>query len=185
MVLHYACFCPRAGDCRKGGKRLATAITEAEARQKIVHHLTTSSYHGLSEDEAVAEAASAELLLEEYAEEPPEPKGKGKKGGGGGWEWREHAWGEGWTEGNKGKGGGKRWEPYPTPVAQQALVPAQPCVQANLDQLQTIMSAASRAESAARTAARMAKAAAAAFDEEAHVLREAVDLLRASTMGLR
>lgn len=82
-----------------------------------------------------------------------------------------------------------RYQPYQQPSPLQLALPqaqiARPDNSAILEHVQTVMNAAVRSEAAARTAARMAKAAASAFEEEAHVLRDSIDLLRSATTGLR
>lgn len=175
MVKLFVCFCTRAYECSKGGKRLGAWADEAESRAKIVQHLMASTYHNLSQEEADADASSAELVEEEW---PEEPQGKGDWGEAG----NEKGWGGKGDKGGSQKGG-KQWrhEPYGQPSSSRAMVAKPSRVQLPMDKMNAIITSISRAEAAARTAGRMASSAAHAFNEEAHVLRDALDMLRTST----
>ena len=62
-------YCPCSDQCAKGGKRLGSRQTDAQCRAMIAGHLQNSSYHMLSADDALALANEATLDLEEYPAE--------------------------------------------------------------------------------------------------------------------
>ena len=181
-VVQYACFCPLGDACSKRGKRLGTFPDEESARTRIKEHLVSSSYHYMSEEDALDMSNSCDTI--EVVEEPvwqqpasddqswsswrPAPyesKGKGKSSKGGGKA--------------KGSGGGGKQQfastmpgSFSAPLQVVPHAGSVPAVQLRLEQQ------AIRCEAAARQAARFARQAAAAFDEEAVVLRDLVDEIR-------
>ncbi|CAE8688771.1 unnamed protein product [Polarella glacialis] len=78
----YAAYCPIGDQCSKKGNCMGVFSTEEEARAKINWHLTASSLHNKSEEEAAELTATAEV--KNWMEDPegqwvePEPEGKGK-----------------------------------------------------------------------------------------------------------
>ena len=149
--------------------------SEEEARNKLSGNLQYSTYHGLTAMEADGEAGEAELQEEEVDDADWGGHGDGGEGKGG-----EGKGGKRWGKGEKGeKGGGKgwqRWEPY---EASSSLA-TRPAPRTSMGNLGHVVAAISKAEAAARTAGRMASAAAHAFNEEAMVLRDALDALNRS-----
>ena len=171
----YAAFCPRGGDCKKGGKRLGTFRSEAQARQAMISHLMGSTYHLMSKTEAQSLADAADVDTEDYDEN-----------------WRDDA---SWPSTSAPAG------PSPsTPtqaLANKAAFPQRPIGQppassASFDQMvkkiklegqgyvnvAVLYASATKSEQAARASARIARQAAAAFDAEAEVFGAAVSELR-------
>ena len=173
MATQYWCSCPHGDECKKRGQRLGSFTTSDAAREKVRVHLMQSSYHYMSEADALLESESAVINEEEVEAQNAEndwvhkEQGKGK-GKGQSW-WKKDTWHE-------------RPAPYAKAAAEPSAPSAAVVIRAPPVNLATILSATSRAEAAARTAGRMARAAANAFEEEAHVLREAMDLLRSASM---
>ena len=173
-------FCPCNDQCKKGGKRLGWDETDEQARQRIVQHLTNSSYHLMDEMLAQGTALAAELFAEVEPDEPPvqeKVKGKGK-----GWNAGKQAWSSSssWSDGDwKQKDGWQdnRSQPYPAvPVPAQSIVQVR--TTADPSQRDKLIVAISKAEAGCRAASRMARQAFQAFEDEANVLREALDALR-------
>ena len=156
-IMPFASFCPQGGECNHKGRRLGTDKSESDARWRISNHLQTSSYHQLDEIAADEIAASCTAEVQEEEEEAAPVKGKGRvvpyehgrkgKGGGGGK-------GKGW------EGGGSSGSGMPVQMTLQ-VGPA--------SSLEKVLMHISRAEAAARTSGRMARAA-----EEAGHLRDCI-----------
>lgn len=177
-------FCPFGDVCKKGGARLGKDVSSERARQRIATHLMNSPYHNLNQDDAEIAAGAADIMEEAHshgdddsgagAAEPPAAAGN---------RWTDAEWHE-WNaqrERSKGKGKGtKSWTsrstPYPE-VDPPSLVLERAPRPATVD-LARIATAISRAEAGARAASRMARQAFQAFEDEANVLREALDQLR-------
>ena len=158
MVLGFVSFCTHAYDCGRGGRRLGWDGQEDEARARIVHHLTASTKHNFTQEDAQTAADAAELQEEEW-EVPvltPPPKGKGK-----GKQWREDVWPT------------QRSAPYPD---QQIVVAA--ASTAFTDVVGRAVHAIARAEAGARASSRMARQAFQAFEDEANVLATALESLK-------
>jgi hypothetical protein len=112
----YVSFCPVAADCKKGGKRLGSDADEEAARKRIVHHLTYSSYHLMSGEDAELHAQAATLQDEEVEEvdwNQASAEWQGWKGGRGGGkasgkasgdQWRSHPYADNKGSGSKGSG---------------------------------------------------------------------------------
>ena len=180
----YVSFCPFGDKCKKGGARLGADDTEDGARWRISNHLQHSPYHNLSADEGDSAAADAQVEVEERDEaEMGNMKGKGSADGGKGYEGgkghesgkgheggKGHEWGKGWRydpyEG-KGKAKGKA-KGYEVVVAAPPPQPVQPRF------IQSIV----RCEAAMRNAARLARGAALAFEEEATTLSSELSRLQ-------
>lgn len=56
----FSIYCTRGG-CGKKGKSLGYFGSKEEAQKRLVHHLTTSSYHNMSEEAANKDAEVAEI----------------------------------------------------------------------------------------------------------------------------
>jgi len=153
-------FAPRGASATT--RAAGWAQTEGNARWRISNHLQTSSYHQLDEITADEIAAACTAEVQEEEEEAAPVKGKGRvvpyehgrkgKGGGGGK-------GKGW------EGGGSSGSGMPVQMTLQ-VGPA--------SSLEKVLMHISRAEAAARTSGRMARAAASAFEEEAGHLRDCI-----------
>jgi hypothetical protein len=165
---YYVCFCPCSEACKKGGTRLGSFKTEDEARQKIVHHLTHSSHHNMDEQDANG-FASESKLEEEQHDDSKAAKGKGKgegKGEGSGWKRSEpYAWGGSST-------GNKSWDSWSSSSNKNKFQVA--VVGHEVDHIAAIV----RCETSARQAAKVARAAALAFDDEAATLAQELARLR-------
>ncbi len=129
-------------------------------------------------------AACAELVEEVRPDEPQvmqlpdKAKGKGK-----GWHAGKHeAWSSSssWSDGDWQKKDGwkeHRSQPYPAvPAPQESIVQVR--VPPETSQRDKLIMAISKAEAGCRAASRMARQAFQAFEDEANVLREALDSLR-------
>ena len=169
----FVSFCPLGGDCKKGGKRLGWDATESEARARISTHLRCSTHHELDEEVANEAAATADLVEEEKWIAPASDAGKGKAGKGGS-SWRS----EDWQSGGWGTGSwSSRASPYPEPQ-QSSRELARPAAPMPMTSREKIIAAIARAEAGTRAASRMARQAFQAFEDEANVLREALDAMR-------
>jgi hypothetical protein len=159
-------FCPRGEECNKGHKRLGWDVSEDEARARISLHLQRSEKHYLSAEEADAAAVAAELMEEEKWQEPPMQPASWKGGKAGG----------------KGKGkeswSSSSWRS--SPYQAEPEIPMQVRLRGNdpASQREKIIAAISKAEAGTRAASRMARQAFQAFEDEANVLREALEAMR-------
>jgi hypothetical protein len=186
MPLYFISFCPLPDGCRKKGGRLGRDLLAHDARWRIANHLVSSPYHSMATAEADEVAASANLETEEWEEDAPqgddgaeEPNiGKGSKDGlkdlrGGpykGGSNKGKSWGKGkswqgssWSH-DAGYNQGHNQQPQQQP--QQQLSTIQPNVNKN-----KAGQCIARCEAAMRNAARLARAAAVAFEEEAALLQ--------------
>ena len=128
-------------------------------------------------------AAVAELVAEVKDDEPPAVAAAAKaKGKGKGWNAGKEAWSasSAWADGDwqkkDGWQGSRREQPYPAvPGRQSSIVQVRTNADTQRDKL--IMSI-SKAEAGCRAASRMARQAFQAFEDEANVLREALEALR-------
>ena len=176
----YVSYCPCSDVCNRGGRRLGSDPTMEAARQRVAHHLGASSYHLLSEEDA-NNLADTVVLEEELWVEPAAASQPA-----------QHGKGHGKHDGNAGKGRGRPQHHRPEPYSlnevvastlahmqqQQQTIHGPDVPQVRIapvhERIHTIMA---RAEAAARTSARMARAAAIAFEEEAANLRACLDML--------
>lgn len=175
MPMQFVAFCPLGDKCGKHGKRLGAFETKDEAINKVVHHLTHSANHDFIEHaEAFDLATNLEYPEEEAWEEPPEQQDKNttKKGGGKGIKkgGKQEKGGQGWSWGSEqwdaAASSGWRSGPYPASTAMVAATkPGH-----NMHALGESIAALTRAEASARTASRVARAAALAFEEEAAIM---------------
>ena len=154
--------------CSKGGKRLCCCSTVEQTRSKISWHLQSSSYHsGISQVDADSMAENApieEELYEETNDDSHSAQGKAKavdKGKGG----------KGW---GKSSGNNNEYRSQPYQIA------SQPPAAQSTSELAGVIAAISRCESAARTAARMARSAALAFEEESCTMTACLQKLQNS-----
>ena len=164
MPTVYVCFCPVGKECKKGGGRLGAFPDELAARAKIVTHLMNSPFHAYDQGTAEGFAEGAELTEEEA---PPEPDHKPLNK----WGWKEDkTWRAGPYDASSGwgRGGGKGGTGGSSSSTALAMTGKD----------SSIVAAVARAEAAARTAARMAHAAASAFEAEASILRDSLDSLQ-------
>lgn len=169
-------FCPCSDQCNKGGKRLGWDETEDLARQRIVQHLMNSTYHQMEQIVAEDAAAVAELTAEVKDDEPPAATAAKAKGKGKGWNaGSSSAWTDGDWQKKDGWQGSRREQPYPAVPRQSSIVQVRTADTTQRDKL--IMSI-SKAEAGCRAASRMARQAFQAFEDEANVLREALEALR-------
>ncbi len=178
----YYIFCSRAADCKKGGKRLGTFKSEEDCRWALANHLAASSYHTVSQAEADAEAADAIVQTEDWDDADFEPADQGAKGKGKGKSKDAGHRRSVEPYPSKGKGKGKKGEieMWGASSSASSSWQVQTWSQQPSDQdtkLKEILQAVARSEAAARTAARMARGAATAFESESAVLREAMDTI--------
>ena len=183
MPIWYAAFCPAGDECSKKGKRLCCCKTVEEAKAKVSWHLQTSSYHDMQKDLADSLAEDAPLEEVEYDDEPPKDKkdiprggmkgGKGSKNKGKqpqqqqhGQDWCRADWHSGeWSTSSSSNRPG----PYDVAVA-----PVQPHAAIGRGEVLEVLASIGRAEAASRTAARMARSAALAFEEENSIMTAAM-----------
>ena len=163
LCTYFVAFCPLGEECSWKGKRLGRFLTAQEARDKIKWHIWTSTNHDYDETAAGIEADQAELVQEE--DEEPQAKGKGKAG-----------------KATKGKANkhehANKYEPYANNWYEPYAIAASPSAP-SMGNHATVLQAMMRSEAAARTAARMSRAAAQGFDAEADVLANEISKLRA------
>lgn len=57
----FGAYCPHGDQCSKKHKLLGSYTSEREARQKIHHHLMTSTYHNMEDEEATQAADEADV----------------------------------------------------------------------------------------------------------------------------
>ena len=175
MELQYVPFCPHGDICKQGGKRLGAFFSEEAAREKVAWHLEYSSYHYFSKADAQEASMQAHIDVEDYEPPPEEPAaedaGKGSKNKSRPAPYQgKSTWGKG-----KGKihqamlqhdGGSSSSGAAVQPVTSVAVAGMR------------LENQAIRCEAAARQAAKFARQAAVAFDEEADNLRALIDEIR-------
>ena len=171
MPISYVAFCPIGEKCGRHGKRLGSFQSRDEAMAKTVHHLLNSANHEkMDTDEAEALAGNSEYPEEEWEEEPQkgkDGKGKGSKSIGKGKGWQSA---NSWEASSAWDSGSWRSGPYSTGHAsssQQLAVAVSPGSSSDFAEL---VQALARAEASARTASKVARAAALAFDDEATIM---------------
>lgn len=186
MPTVYVAFCPLGEKCGRHGKRLGAFATRDDAISKTIHHLRNSVKHeAMDSDEAEALALAADYMEEEWDDNQVAPPtqvkpGKGSDGWGkGGGKSSGKDWGKGWqADGwDAGSWDKKSWReaPYPSQgqpsqgQPSQALVVHKMGAAASSDFAEAVQ-ALTRAEVSARTASRVARAAALAFEEEATII---------------
>lgn len=174
----FVCFCPLGSDCKKGNKRLGKHKLEDEARQQIHHHLVHSTFHSLTDADAAELAEKAEIIEEDWDDAAAAPAGSvdtGKGGSGSGkGDGKHHASSSSWWEGDWKQ---QSWSSSDRPGPYQVAVPK---FATDRGIGATCLSSMARAEAAARTAARMARAAATAFEQEADVLNMEMQKVKAA-----
>ena len=182
----YVSYCPLADKCNRSNRRLGSDPDPDAARQRVVHHLTRSSYHLLSSDEANGFAEVADLEEEQW-----QPSSHAQS----------HDDAAGHTKGGKSGNHAQRSGPYSGGAAVAAMSKAvveavqsalssagqaPPLLDTRMQLITTgrtptmherLVTCISRAEAAARTSARMARSAATAFEEEAGHLRDCLEQL--------
>lgn len=174
MPIGYVAFCPLGEKCGRHGKRLGAFPSKEEAIAKAVHHLLNSINHDkMDTDEAEALAGNAEYPEEEWEEEPQNQKGKDGKGKGS----KSIGKGKGWQSANSWEASpewdGRHWRggPYSTGPASTSSQQLALAVSSDLpSDFADMVQALTRAESSARTASKVARAAALAFDDEATIM---------------
>lgn len=175
MPLWYVGFCPLGDDCSKKGKRVCCCSSVDEVKAKISWHLQSSTYHVLTEEQALIMADTAQIDEIEYEVEVEEDGAKGKqnKGGGGGkvskpkqtaWSWNTEPW---------SSSSSSRSAPY-TVVQVAANNAPDEAAMGRAEALNSAIAAMGRAEAASRAAARMARSAAVAFEEENAIITAAM-----------
>ena len=182
---HYACYCPDANNCNSKG-RLGWAESEAEARNKVANHLISSTYHGMSEEQAHEMALNADLdtwgthksqqTSSRKELRDPQPKRARKSDGDG----------DGSTQGalvptskahssqSSSQGSGALVAAYKSRAesAEEQLVYVQSIMTRVVEQL-------TKSAASCKTAARFARTAAEAFDSEYHVIQGSIDQIQA------
>ena len=164
---YFVAFCPLGEQCSWKGKRLGRFLSDSDAREKIKWHLWASSNHEHDEAEAAMAAETADVMTEE--DEEPQAKGKGKA-----------------AKSSKAKV--NKYEPYKVDKTEAyqywdktektgsyAIVAATNPVPGTIGES---IAALTRAEASARTASRVARAAALAFEEEAAIMATVVKKLQ-------
>ena len=182
-TVYFSYWCPEGAACGKNNRKLGNAPNGDVAFSKLLSHLVNSPGHGLTDDGARdmilahPECIAEEIWIEEPPTQPSEGKAKGKGNGDG----RAAPYGRrpDWRVEVAGI--------VASAVQQMQHEPASSSNRHETLQLQQnaecrlperVLKALARSEAAARTAARMSRAAAAAFDEEASTFRDALDLLQ-------
>ncbi len=186
METWYVPFCPLADACNKGGRRLESFASEAEAREKVAWHLVNSTYHDMPQGEADEQAACCQVDQEEYEAKIPEATGgKGQQHSGKGGKGQQ--WGGGRSEPYDRWSGRGQQQQQGSKLSNQALAQVAEVVskvmtsssssagQLVVQRPNAVLAAMTKAEASARTAGRMARMAAGAFEEEASVLRDAIE----------
>lgn len=159
MVQWFVGFCPL--QCK--GKRLCSTQSEDDTRWKLSQHLQFSPTHNMTADEADAMAATAELVTEDYEEQPEEQHVHAARS-------------EPYKGGGKSKGKAKGYQIVASSAPSSSSAgPAATQVQVAAVRLEN---QAQRALKAAKAAAMMSRQAALAFDEEASNLRDVLDELQ-------
>ena len=181
MPISYVAFCPLGDKCGRHGRRLGAFPSKEEAIAKTVHHLLNSINHDkMDTDEADALAGNSEYPEEEWEEEPQkgkDGKGKGSKSIGKGKGWHPA---NNWEASGAWDSGSWRSGPYSTGHAssssQQLALAVSPGLPSDFADL---VQALTRAESSARTASKVARAAALAFDDEATIMASMLGKIKA------
>jgi len=195
-VTFFVSHCPLGEICGKNWSRLGKHTSLEEAKARVKHHLMNSSKHiGIPEGEADSLADQVEYEMEEWeatAETPTEAKGSGKKGQGqeqrrggsgsgkgwrGGWDHDNRSGSDNWSGPDNWKGhanwsgADNRSSPYGQSSArgsQDIAVPTR--MLQPIPEFGDCIEALTRSEASARTAARVARSAALAFEDEASIL---------------
>ena len=184
MGLKYICLCPMGDECGKKGRRLGAFDTREAAMAKVVHHLLSSANHQkMSKEEAEGYAEGQEYEEEDWDEEEPAGsidlhKGaKGWKKQGNNQSWDKGGWkADAWKQAPKASG------PYAgssasDSAASSAMAKISTNASRSAEFLDCVQSLA-RSEASARTAARVARAAAGSFEDEACTLSQALKKLK-------
>ena len=186
MGIKYICLCPMGDECGKKGRRLGAFDTREAAMAKVVHHLLSSANHQkMSKEEAEGHADGQEYEEEDWAEEEVESAvsnelAKNAKG------WNKQGNKQSWDKGGWKADGWKQPAKPPGPYAgSKASDSAASSAMANIsinasrsaEFLDCVQSLA-RSEASARTAARVARAAAGSFEDEACTLSMALKKLK-------
>jgi len=193
MAVWYAGFCPEGDLCSKKGRRVCLCESIPEVHEKIAWHLHSSTYHNHALEDAQNLASTCEILEEVYDGNDMssdgtnfDSKGKGKqksydaKGSEGNQGPRSDFKGKA-SDGKGGKGYDRGWLAGPRSSTSRAapyemVARAPPIIQQ--PEVHAALAAISRCEAAARTAARMARAAALAFEEEGSIMTSAIGKLQ-------
>ena len=176
-------FCPFGDACTKKGKRLGADLTSDMARQRIITHLMNSPYHALAQDDAESAASAADITTKDADDANESAAGGSGDGGHHGGRWSADDWNE-WHAQRSGKGKGKgkgksRSGPYHDEQPYAGRGTDEVAVHRHSpDFIARLATAIGRAEAGCRAASRMARQACAAFEDEANVLREALDQIR-------
>jgi hypothetical protein len=196
MVKKFGAYCPRSNYCKKGNKCMGTFPSRAQAISWVENHLACSEYHRYNAEKAKEEANKAEAVQEWSDEEPfpvPTPPagpppgfGKGSKKG---------------NQASKAKAIASQaqidMQSLVSQVAGHLLQLQQD--EANYEAANTVAAASAstdmaiandasqswtraiasltRCEEALKTASRISRSAAQAFDEEAHTIRRELEYL--------
>jgi len=191
-TIHFVSFCPLGDRCRKGGGRLGFDLDVESARWRIANHLVSSQYHNMSQVDADAEAAAAtsSIVQEEVpmdtGKETAKPAFRGDDRNSFDNSSKGHGRGKGWAK-QDGKiqtredwhSNWRRSEPY-TDNRQYTNNGRYKDNMVVANKTPDLVATIARCEAAARTAARMARAAASAFEEEAYLLRHELEKLSSS-----
>jgi hypothetical protein len=195
MVKKFGAYCPKNQYCKKGNKCMGTFPTKAQAISWVENHLACSEYHKYNADKAKEEANKTEAVQEWSDDEPfpaptppPGPPGSGK----------------GAKKGHQALSA--KAKAAPAQIDMEALVSqvAGHLLQLQQDEghfeeantLATAsastdmaianeasqswtraISSLTRCEEALKTASRISRSAAQAFDEEAHTIRRELEYL--------
>jgi len=197
---YYVAFCPFSDDCGIGGKPLGSFRSEAEARGEVKWHLQQCTAHDVPEADAELASRIAALEEEEYEEKEQASSsgkgqdqaissGKGKEQASSSGKGKQQASssGKGQVQAiSSGKGKQQRWNWQPQnwwrsePYAQTSTQLVARSSSTTIESRMRLEQQAIRCEAAARQAARLARSAAIAFEEEAQTIKELVDDIRRS-----
>ena len=180
-------FCPLGDQCGKANQAIAVCQSLDEVKDRIKWHLEHCTHHKET-PEAAEQLVEGALIKEEEVPDgdadgsdgqvrTAKDNGKGKD-----WRWRgskdksKRHDRSGWSSWGQGDSHGSNYRSNPY---QLANVRPQPQPQPQQD-VQLALQCITRCEGAARTAARMARSAALAFDEESAIMMAAMAKLQAT-----
>lgn len=189
-VMYWVSQCPLGELCGKNYTRLGKHATIEEARAKVVHHLLFSTKHdAIPKEEAEALADAHDYLSEEWEEEEAKGRGKDESKGQGKSrkptekpDWQQSSWNSPgwrsnqWDSQSRGQSSQQLATIQQPQLAARNIQSSQPLSEEFFECLQSL----TRSEASARAAARVARAAAIAFEDEAAVMAASLKKLRKS-----
>lgn len=177
---HFACYCPLANECSTKG-RLGWTENEIAARNKVVHHLMTSSYHELEEAKAVELSLTADL--DTWGPQKSQQKSTRKQDDAQGPAKKTRQDGDG----NRSSSSTALVQRAQSSQGSQAVVAAYKSraegAEEQINYVQSIMTRVveqlTKSAASCKTAARFARTAAEAFETEYHAIQSSLDTIQA------